>query len=275
MTDDDFSYITSQDIAEPGRTYDPQSRAPPSMEAEQDVLLLKTKGVVHPVKFEPYSISDGKIHIGDIKDRAAIVHNLPDGSRRISLYYKGQALKDDNKLARDCSLKNNSEILCVVAEGGPVVAPANDSGDESDTIQADGTKRKRNRKTKKKSSFFGKKKADSAPSASEPAQSSQNSRPAPPPAAPMPRTGLEKIAAISSHFHTKIVPLCVQFTAHPPEDAKKRDMEHKRLSETIMNDVMLKLDGVEADGVDEIRIQRKALINEAQGVLNGLDRIMA
>jgi hypothetical protein len=261
VTEDDYSYITSDDLAAQPRTYDPRRPFPSMVEAEDDVLLLRNKGVTYQVRFPAYSIGDGKLQVRDIKDRAKVVLGLPDGSEeRLKLLYKGQQLKDPLRPCREYNLKNQSEVLCIVGEAPEAPEDSDGSASVADSIG----KKTRVRKSKK-----NKNKKTDPNLTPDPGTSEGPSRGVSP--SPGPKTALEKLQSISSHFKTKILPLCVQFTAAPPQDPKKKEFEHKKLSETIMNEVVLKLDAVETDGDPEIREKRRALVRETQGVLRGLD----
>ncbi|KAF2092050.1 hypothetical protein K490DRAFT_30933 [Saccharata proteae CBS 121410] len=92
--------------------------------------------------------------------------------------------------------------------------------------------------------------------------------------APPPQTALQKLDAISSNFHTKLVPECVQFMNHPPSDRAKKEFEHKKLTEIILAQVLLKLDAVETEGDGEARARRKELVRECNAMLGKLDEVM-
>jgi hypothetical protein len=59
--------------------------------------------------------------------------------------------------------------------------------------------------------------------------------------------------------------------ARPPKDPKKRIDEHRRLSETILQQVLLKLDDVQTKPENGARAWRKELVVEVQDYLNKLD----
>ncbi len=89
---------------------------------------------------------------------------------------------------------------------------------------------------------------------------------------PRPKTSAETLDALSRTFRSEFVPKCKHFLAHPPSDPKTRDMEYKRLSESILAQIILKLDAVDTEGDEGLRARRKELVKETQILLSELDR---
>ncbi|OAQ71560.1 BAG domain-containingprotein [Purpureocillium lilacinum] len=265
VTDDDFSYITSQDLDDgplgtsDGR-YHPrsQSAAPPA--PDDDVLLIKNKGVTYPAHFPAYAIGDGKLRVRDVRERIGLMMELSErATRRVKLLYKGRQLKEPAAPVRDYGVKNKSELMAVLSDA----SNESSASDEEMVIVDDAAREDKSKRRKKRK---GKKRAnrDDGESAS-----TGSARSPPPPAAGS--GALKRIEELSTELTTKWLPLCVQFTASPPSDPKVREDEHRKLSETLFQNVLLKLDGVETEGIAEVRTKRKELVQRVQEVLRGLD----
>jgi hypothetical protein len=84
---------------------------------------------------------------------------------------------------------------------------------------------------------------------------------------------MAKLEALASRFHTEFVPMAVQYINNPPEEKAKREFEYKKLSETILTQIIFKLDGVETEGDQDARMKRKAIVKEVQGMLTKLDEV--
>ena len=176
-----------------------------------------------------------------------------------------------------------------IEDGGPMV-------EVDGTIRHEPRKRKghrggRRRKTRgdnsgaaspqpRDSSFLAPSSADTgararsrSPSRPSTAQTSTAPPPQPTQTSKPQSAGATQLDQVERLFHTEFVPKCVQFTSHPPSDAKTRDFEYKKLSETILAQVILKLDAVDTAGDEGLRARRKELVRETQKVLSGLDAI--
>jgi hypothetical protein len=306
VNDSDFSYITNEDLRRSGAAQpeivDWDDKNPGR---ETDVLIFKNGRTHFPTHFPAHSIRDGDLKISTVRQAAAKKLGVDD-HRRIRMFYKGRNLKFDERTGREEGLRGDgtgSEILVTVGEapaGG--LAPGSedaaraydDDDDEEDDDEDDvdsGANTTGRKKSRKRGGRKSKKKASYAtPSGTStpgytgagagaeylPIPSHINAVPTRPTSAPPskpaePQTARGKLDAIASKFHTEFVPMAVQFMAHPPEDKAKRSFEYKKLSETILTQIIFKLDGVETEGDQEARMTRKALVKEVQGLLNRLD----
>ena len=297
VTDDDYSYITSEDLENHGvegreykrepvdrsRNYTRSTGGPSLVIDEDDILLIKNKGITYPEHFPAYSIGDGKLLVGDVRERAQMVMKLSDRkARKVKLLYKGRQLKIDDEPICEFGVKNNSEILVVLPDGDD-----DSSTESSEEVVVVGSKDVEGGRSKKSKSGKKRRSKKKDRSSTSPRDSGHEvprndgpsaSRPQSPAsgisggsAAAAPGGPIEKLNTIKSHFTTQLLPLCLQYTANPPSDPKKRVDEHRRLSETVMQQVLLKLDEVETNGNEDARAKRKELVRMVQDVLKGLD----
>ena len=222
-------------------------------------------------------------------------------SRQIKLLYKGKTLRDNSLPCREEGLKQNSELMAVVSEAPLLNGRGEDESSESASetdmgnggvrVDVDGSLVGGGQKKTRKGHRGGKKKnrrdGDSG-TTSEGRNSpmpgplpgsregpSQSEFPTSQPQQQGAKSGaMNKLDELSSTFHTKFVPQCVQYFTSPPSDRKARDMEHKKLSETILAQIILKLDEVDTEGNEDARARRKALVKETQAMLNKLDDVV-
>ena len=88
-----------------------------------------------------------------------------------------------------------------------------------------------------------------------------------------PNSASEKIREAFFDFHSEYSVECTMFKQNPPLDEDDRKKLHTRLSEMILQHVLLKLDAVETE--DEVlKSKKKQLIVDAQNALEQLDRVM-
>lgn len=90
---------------------------------------------------------------------------------------------------------------------------------------------------------------------------------------------LKKLEEIDDEFRSKWLPLCLDYIEVPPKDPKKRENEHRKISETVLKELVLKLDGIldgiETEGIEEIRQKRKEQVRRIKEVLNRMDAAKA
>lgn len=285
----------------------PSRAEPPDL--APDILILKHKGATYPLHFPAFDISEGHLKVGDLR-RSAARELKVDDPRRVKLLYKGKSLREDRHACKEEGLKQNSELLCIVSSDPYPRDDGNESSssassemignglDPGPRVDVDGTIIDRGEPRKRKGHRGGRRKKtrdspissprDSgylAPPNGIPSSTSRNPSPGPrpvPSVAPpqptqppkKPSTSAEALAMIADTFHTTFLPQVHNFRQHPPKDEKSRDFEYKKLSEAILTQILMKLDGVEPDGNEGLRAKRKELVRETQGWLNDLDRMM-
>ncbi|KAK0652785.1 BAG domain-containing protein [Cercophora newfieldiana] len=311
VTDDDYSYITSEDLEtiDAPRSYHPHrheqehfSHSAPGPASSwghrkpaDDVMLIKYKDITYPEHFPAYSIGDGKLEVNDVTERVKLIMNLSAREAKgLRLYYKGRQLKDPKAPIREYGVKNNSEVLVVFGE--PIESSGESSEEivvvdrnERDNYEPPRKSKKKNRRGRKpeerspresNSSFSlevpvdtGKSRGVSRVRTQSPSSLSAISGASA--AAAVPGGPVDKLNSIAAHFDAKLRPLCDRYINEPPSDTKKLEDDHRKISETVMQQVILKLDEVDTGGDDGARTMRRQLVRDVQGVLKRMDDVKA
>lgn len=289
VSDADFSYITADDLrrhqAESSNQQQSTQESPVDYgpERDTDILILRNKKQDFPVHFPAYSIVKGELTVGQVREAAAKKTTTGD-PKRIKLLYKGKNLKDDVKTCKQEGLRDGAELMITLAE--KIESPSDSDDDDEfadDPTAADGEpKRRRNRgkKTKRRNRREERERETSGTSTPQPGEpnlgvpnSQQPSRTQSPKPPVSPATPLDKLNALHQKLQSYL-PDCRAFETSPPTEQAKKEFEHKRLTETILTQVLLKLDSVETEGDADARTRRKELVKETQKVLSDLDTVM-
>ena len=79
-----------------------------------DVILVRYMADLEPIEFPPYSISEEKAMVGQLRHKVASY--LKTDPRRIRLVYKKRDLKHDSWALRKYNMKQNSEVAVIKTE---------------------------------------------------------------------------------------------------------------------------------------------------------------
>jgi BAG domain/Ubiquitin family len=293
VTDNDFQYLGGPEDLDAPRPYTYDHR--PSVARSHgyddgegpDIILLRHMNTQYELKFKPFAISDGILRVGDIRNFAADTLRAPDPAR-LRLLYKGRQLKDDRRPAKEYGLKQQSEIMVVVSETPPSRPNSDSETEDSGSAVSHASKRVRDRSRKPKPKTSKEnlgpplpekgrrsRRGSRAPSPHPLPRSRSPAPPSPPQSPPIQPPKADsprgKVQQLTSIFHTQWVPKCIQFLLSPPSDRKMRDQEHKRLSESILAQILLKADDIELEGDGQARAERKALVVEINEMFKKLD----
>lgn len=231
-----------------------------------DLISLWYRGDKYSLHFPAYAIEDGVLTVGALRLEAAKRVGAPF-PYLVKLIHKGIMLRDNNQTCKKIGIKQNSGVICIVSETKS--GTLSDSSDNADDERAHAS----NPPQPQYKIKVNKKDKQARHSSPLRAETETPSSPAPPPPPNLKRlhTAMEQLTALAGWFERDLIPLCDEYIAHPPADTKKRDLEYRRLSETILAQVMLKVDGIDPDGDHTVRSARRVLVRQAQDVLNRLD----
>lgn len=251
VNDADFSYITNDDL----KKHVAESETT-GTERDTDVIILRDRKNEYEVHAPAHSIANGDLRVRTLRDAAAQKMGIPPS--KVKILYKGRVLKNDNLQCRAEGLRSGSEILC-----------SNEDSEFLSEIDDDDSKKKRNRSNRNKKRR-GKQDGEDEDQLNVPPTQSRGVSPGVSTGTSTPLTAKEKIAALRAVLDSYDQEVQA-FLKSPPSDHAKREFDRKRISETLLTQILLKTDAIETEGDSTARMARKELVKDTQDMLKRLD----
>ncbi|KAI5847785.1 hypothetical protein DFP73DRAFT_543147 [Morchella snyderi] len=225
--------------------------ASPDPNRTSDTITIKHGKDDFTLTYTANAITGGTLTVGSLRTDCS--NHIAADPARISLLCAGKNLKDNTATLASLGISTGAKILCM-GSSAPIPAAAAAATAEADSGSGAAEKSK---KKKKKSGA-------KARGAGSGAVTPEVQKPV--------LTPMQKIDAVWDGIVVTLLPLTEEFMDSPPADAAKRADMHRRLSETMMGE-LLKLDSVESSE-PEVRARRKGVVKDIQKVLDGLDRVL-
>ncbi|RPB15384.1 hypothetical protein P167DRAFT_552008 [Morchella conica CCBAS932] len=230
--------------------------ASPDPNRTSDTITIKHGKDEFTLTYAANAITGGTLTVGDLRTDCS--SHIAADPTRISLLCAGKNLKDDTATLASLGISTAAKILCM---GSSAPIPAATTTTTTTTTDAtDPGSAEKSKKKKKKSGA----KARGGGAGSGAVTPEVQNKPV--------LTPMQKIDAVWDGIVANLLPLMEEFVNSPPADAAKRADVHRRLSETMMGE-LLKLDSVESSE-PEVRARRKGVVKDIQRVLDGLDRVL-
>ena len=128
VTEHDYTYIRHD--GSPPPSFNNNGDGNDEDEEGPDIILLQHRGTTYPLHFAPFAISDGRLSVGYLRQRAA-EETETKNSEHVKLLYKGKVLKDDRQPCKAEGLKQESKVMCVITEV-PNESSTSSEGEEED-----------------------------------------------------------------------------------------------------------------------------------------------
>lgn len=278
-----------------------------------DVIIIKNRGVSFTLQFRAYAIGDGILTVGDVREAAAARLGVSSARRVKLLYKgkllkadhvaaKSVGLKQNSQVlcvvGEEFGPEGSSSDMSV-DEPVPVTRPHRrystrraggyDERDVPELLGAERPSRNSTRHRSPSSAHFHAPTYDGRPSSRPPARSpsrgppphpaaTENRRRAPaqiPPSANLNtvKSPVNKIEILEEYFDTVIEPLGLDYIEAPPVDQKTREFEYRRISETTMQQLILKADSIDVAGDEFVRQRRKALLGKIEKLMKFVDKV--